>query len=149
MECLFFYASLLFLRAKAAQTVVSPSSFKAVLLQSTLPLIVHNGVDERARDVFIGTRPDDSDGVQNRVVEIRGSGRDFSHFVICRSDVRRVDDARVHFSARHLIECLPYVFRQDQSRLKLLPQSQARERLLRILPHGHGLGISYGKPGHF
>src|SRR5262245_55391151 len=117
MECLFFDASLLFLRAKAVQTTVSSSAFKTVLLQSTLPLIVRNGVNERPRGVFTRTRPYDGDGIQNRVVEISGSGRDYSHFVICGSDVRRVDDAGVHFSARHVIERLPHVFRKDQSRL--------------------------------
>src|SRR5215510_661831 len=133
MEYLFFDASLLLLRAKAVQTVVAPNAFKAVLLQSTLPLIIRNGVDERPRGVFTGTRPYHCDGIQNRVVEILGSGRDFSHLVICGSDVRSVNDAGVHFSARYVIERLPHVFRQDQSRLKLLPQSQARERLLRVL----------------
>src|SRR5215468_6660184 len=107
MECLFFDASLLFLRAKAVWTVVARSAFKTVLLQSTLPLIVHNGVNERPRGVFTRTRPYDGDGIQNRVVEIRGSGRDFSHFVTSGSDVRRVNDARVHFSARHVIQRLP------------------------------------------
>src|SRR5262245_66203797 len=111
MECLFFDASLLFLRAKAVQTTVSSSAFKTVLLQSTLPLIVHNGVNERPRGVFTRTRPYDGDGIQNRVVEIRGGGRAFSKFVIRVETVRRVRDADGHVSTRLVNERLMHVFR--------------------------------------
>ena len=90
---------------------------------------------------------EDGDRVDNRLVAAgRRDGGD-RHLLRPRQRIRRVDHARVDFPARHVVQHLADVLREDELRTHGVGDPRARENLLGVAAGGAGLRVDDRDPG--
>src|SRR4029450_7282687 len=96
---------------------------QAVLAEHGLTLRAAQQVEEGlGKALLLGGRHHRA-GIDHRAIRVLGPTDGLLHAMGPRGRVGGVDEARVDLAARHVVECLAHVLREDQLRLDAIPQT--------------------------
>src|SRR5262245_24699249 len=95
-----------------------------------LTVPTHEKVEKGLREPGLLGPGDDRDGIDDRPIGVFGRSKRFLHLLGSGGHVGRVDEARVDLAARHVVEGLPHVLREDELGLEPVPDPERFEAFL-------------------